>query len=149
MKTLLLTVGLALSYTASAQWKYEKIDNGFDDSYKIAYTETNNDGWLKLENDEGQIFFYISGGYTCSESLTVDLSFMVNGVYKKYTYSATTSESKKSVYFIDNLLTEDCLADFKSCTTLKVRVNDTACTTETYEFKMSGSTAALNFMVNK
>ena len=149
MKTLLLTVGLALSYTASAQWKYEKIDNGFDDAYKIAYTETNNDGWLKLENDEGQIFFYISGGYTCDDNLTVDLSFLVNGVYKKYTCNATTSESRKSVYFINDLLNADCLADFKACTILKVRVNDTACASETYEFKMSGSTSALNFLINK
>jgi len=149
MKTLLMTVGLALSYTASAQWTYKNIDNGFDDPYRIAYTEDNNGAWLKLENVDGEIFFYISGGYTCDEYLIVDLSFMVNGAYKKYTCSSRTSESKKTVYFIDNLLTADCLADFKSCTTLKIRVNDVTCGSDTYEFKMSGSTAALNFIVNK
>jgi hypothetical protein len=146
MKTILLTLGLVLSYTASAQWTYKTIDNGFDDPYKIAYTAEDDGSWLKLENIDGEISFYIGGGYTCDENLTVDLSFMVNGVYKKYSYDASTSSDKDNVFFIENLLNANCLADFKACSSVKVRVNDTTCDTETYEFKMSGSTAALNFI---
>jgi hypothetical protein len=71
---------------------------------------------------------------------------MVNGVYKKYSYDASTSSDKDNVFFIENLLNANCLADFKACSSVKVRVNDTTCDTETYEFKMSGSTAALNFI---
>jgi hypothetical protein len=149
MKTILFTLGLVLSYTASAQWTYKTIDNGFDDPYKIAYTAEDDGSWLKLENIDGEISFYIGGGYTCDENLTVDLSFMVNGVYKKYSYDARTSSNKDNVFFIENLLNAICLADFKACSSVKVRVNDTTCDTETYEFKMSGSTAAFNFMVNE
>ena len=149
MKTLLLILGLVLSYTASAQWTYKTMDNGFDEPYKIAYTAINAGSWLKLENVKGEVSFYISGGYTCEDNVIVDISFMVNGAYKKYTYYAETSSDKTDVFIIDNLLIEDCLADFKSCTTLKLRINDATCGEETYEFKMSGSTAALNFVNNK
>ena len=145
-KTVLLILGLSLSYTASAQWTYENVNNGFDDPYKIAYTKENNGSWLKLENVGGDISFYIAGGYTCEDNVTVDISFMVNGVYKKYTYAATTSEDKTDVFIIDNILIEDCLSDFKACTALKLRVNDTTCGSDSFDFKMSGSTAALNFV---
>ena len=84
MKTLLLLIGLALSYTASAQWTYETVNNGFDEPYRIAYTAENEGSWLKLENVKGEISFYIAGGYTCEDYVIVDISFLVNGVYKKY-----------------------------------------------------------------
>ena len=146
MKTLLLLIGLALSYTASAQWTYKTIDNGFDPPYIIAYTVENKGSWLKLENTGDGVFFYISGGYTCDDELTVDLSFMVNGAYKKYTFNAATSSDRETVFFIDNLLAETCLDDFKACSSIKLRVNDTTCDSGIYEFKMTGSTAALNFV---
>ena len=148
MKTLLLVVGLALSYTASAQWVSKNVDNGFDEPYHIAYTE-NKGSYLKLENSDGEIFVYIGGGYTCDDRLTVDASFLVKGVYVKYTFNAITSDDRKNVFFIANLLTETCLADFKACTSVKIRVNDEVCSSEIYEFNMSGSTSALNFMINK
>ena len=146
MKTLLLILGLALSYTASAQWKYETVNNGLDEPYRIAYTAENDGSWLKLENVKGEVSFYIAGGYTCEDYVTVDVSFLVNGVYKKYTFNAVTSGDGDVVFFMDNLLIADCLVDFKACTSLKLRVNDTSCGADTFEFKMSGSTAALNFI---
>jgi hypothetical protein len=146
MKTLLLILGLALSYTASAQWTYETVNNGLDEPYRIAYTAENDGSWLKLENVKGEVCFYISGGYTCEDYITVDVSFLVSGVYKKYTFNAVTSGDGANVFFMDNLLIADCLADFKACTSLKLRVNDTSCGADTFEFKMSGSTVALNFV---
>lgn len=145
MKTLLMTIGLVLSYTASAQWVSKTVDNGLDDPYKIAYTESGG-RFLKLENIDGKILFYLDGGYTCEERVNVDLSFMVKGEYKKYSFYAVTSEDSKAVFMMTNLLTQDCLEDFKASTTVKMRVNDVTCGAEIYEFKMSGSTAALNFM---
>ena len=41
------------------------------------------------------------------------------------------------------------IEDFKSCSTLKLRVNDSVCGTETYSFNMAGSTSAINFITNK
>ena len=48
MKTLLITIGLALSYTASAQWIYKTVDNGFDAPYKIAHTNDYQNQFLNL-----------------------------------------------------------------------------------------------------
>jgi len=47
MKNLLVVVGLALSYTANAQWVTRTVNNDFDDPYRIAYTQ-DNDMFLKL-----------------------------------------------------------------------------------------------------
>lgn len=149
MKTLFLIIGLALSYTVSAQWRYETVNNGLDEPYRIAYTAYNDGSWLKLENVKGEICFYISGAYTCEDYVTVDISFLVNGVYKKYIFDAVTSADGTDVFIIDNLLIADCLADFKACTSLKLRINDTSCGADIFQFKMSGSTAALNYVINK
>lgn len=147
MKTLLLIIGLVLSYTASAQWTYENINNGLDDPYKIAYTKIDDSQWLKLENYKNEVVFYIGGVYVCDETVNVDISFLVNGVYQKYNIKdCYISESNETVFFVDNLATHEMLSSFKSASLVKVRLNDITCGEETYEFKMSGSTAAYNFI---
>jgi hypothetical protein len=60
-----------------------------------------------------------------------------------------TSADGADVFIIDNLLIADCLADFKACNILKLRINDVTCGIDSFEFKMSGSTAALNYVINK
>jgi hypothetical protein len=69
MKKLIVTVGLMLvGFNSSAQWTYQVVDNGFDEKYRIAYTETNNNGFLKLENVDGDVLFYLRGGYFCDDN---------------------------------------------------------------------------------
>ena len=148
MKNLLVVVGLALSYTANAQWVTRTVNNDFDDPYRIAFTE-NNDMLLKLENVNGKVWVYVANGYTCDDNLTVDASFIVNGVAKKYTFNAFTSDDRENVFFIGDLVNEDCLVDFKACTSIKIRINDTTCHTEIYQFNMSGSSSALKFVSNQ
>ena len=143
-----MTIGLALSYTASAQWVTKKVDNGFDTPYKIAYTNVAKNQWLKLENYNNEISFYIGGVYICDDIVNVDMSFLVNGVYQKYNIiDCYVSDDNETLFFIDNLTTHEILSSFKSASSLKVRINDTTCESETYEFKMSGSTTAYNFVV--
>ncbi len=148
MKNLLVVVGLALSYTANAQWVTRTVNNDFDDPYRIAYTQRD-DMFLKLENVDGEVWLYVANGYTCDDELTVDASFIVNGVAKKYTFNASTSTNRENVFFIVDLINENCLIDFKACTSVKIRVNDTTCDDEIYQFNMSGSTAAVKFILNQ
>ena len=148
MKNLLVVVGLALSYTANAQWVTRTVNNDFDDPYRIAYTQ-DNDMFLKLENVDGEVWVYVANGYTCDDDLTVDISFIVNGVAKKYAFSAFTSTNRESVFFINDLASQNCLVDFKECTSVKIRINDTTCGSEIYQFNMSGSTSALKFIINE
>ena len=149
MKKLLVLVSVSLfSFSALSQWVVTKIDNGFDTPYKIAYTEDGQSEFLKLENYKG-IAFYIGGIYVCDESVTVDISFLVNGEYQKYTTVGKVSENHKTLFMVDDLNSDlEFLADFKAASSVRIRVNDTTCDTEVYEFKMTGSTAAYNAISN-
>lgn len=149
MKKIFIIIGLMFSLNLNAQWTKKTVENDFDEPYKICYTETNNDGWLKLENIDGVISFYIKGGYYCEENPQVDLAFIVNGISKKYIIDGNTSSSNEIVWLIDDLVKNDVFEDFKNCSVLKIRINDSICESEIYSFNMSGSTSAINFMLNK
>lgn len=149
MKKLLVLVSVSLfSFSALSQWVVKKIDNGFDTPYKIAYTEDGQNAFLKLENYKG-IAFYIGGVYVCDESPTVDISFLVKGEYQKYTTTGNISENHKTVFMVDDINSDTkFLADFKSASSVRIRINDTTCDSEIYEFKMTGSTAAYDYISN-
>lgn len=139
-----------LSLNATAQWTNKSVNNDFDAPYRICYTSLKQDEYLKLENVDGEIYFYMKGGYYCDETPTIDLAFIINGVAKNFSVDGSISSDKETVYIIDNLLENtDILLAFKTCSTLKIRVNDSVCGTETYSFSMNGSTSAINFISNK
>ena len=151
MKKLLLALATVTLFTTTSfsQWVSKKIDNGFDNPYYIAYTQDGQNAFLKLENYKG-IAFYMGGVYICDESVSVDISFLVNGEYQKYTATGNVSENRKTVFMIDDLNSDpEFLADFKAASVVRIRVNDTTCDTEIYEFKMTGSTAAFNTVTNQ
>jgi len=149
MKKLMISIALMLNLNVNAQWMNKNINNGFDDPYRICYTAENNGSVLKLENVDGTIFFYLSGGYTCDENPTVDLSFLINGSYVKYSEPMEVSEDRTIIWIVDNLIESDILNDFKLCSILKIRVNDIACSSEVFTFNMAGSTSALKFISEK
>ena len=149
MKKLLMSIGVLLCLNANAQWTNKTINNGFDDPYRICYTATNNLGYLKLENVDGQIYFYLNGKYCCDDSPVVNLSFIVNGVTVKYYCTANVGDNKDVVWILEDFLNSAVVESFKNCSTLNIRVNDTVCNEEIYSFNMSGSTAALNFIIGK
>lgn len=151
MKKLLLGLVCTTMFTVNSfsQWKTDKIDNGFDAPYTIAFTEDGQTAYLKLENYNG-IAFYIGGIYTCDELVIVDISFLVNGVYEKYYKTATVSDNHKIVFMVDDVSADaEFLADFKAASSVRIRINDTTCDTEIYNFKMSGSTAAYNAVLKQ
>lgn len=149
MKKLLMIAGVMLCLNANAQWTNKTINNGFDEPYRICHTATNNLGFLKLENVDGQIYFYLDGKYCCDDSPVVNLSFIVNGVTVKYYCTANVGNNKDVVWILEDFLNSTVVESFKNCSTLNIRVNDTVCAEEIYSFNMSGSTAALNFIINK
>lgn len=149
MKKLLMSIGVLLCLNANAQWTNKTINNGFDDPYRICYTATNNLGYLKLENVDGQIYFYLNGKYCCDDSPVVNLSFIVNGVTVKYYCTANVGDNKDVVWILEDFLNSAVVESFKNCSTLNIRVNDTVCNEEIYSFNMSGSTSALNFIIGK
>lgn len=149
MKKLIISVGVMLSFGLNAQWINKNVNNGFDDPYRICYTAENNGAVLKLENVDGIIVFYLNGGYYCDDLLSVDFSFIVNGVTKKYSGLKSKSEDNTIVWLVDDLVADEMYLDFKSCSTLKLRITDNICETEIFSFSMAGSTSAINFILNK
>ena len=149
MKKLMISIALMLNLNVNAQWVNKNINNGFDDPYRICYTAENNGSVLKLENVDGTIFFYLLGGYTCDENPTVDLSFLVNGSYVKYSEPMEVSEDRTIIWIVNDLMESTILNDFKLCSILKIRVNDIACSSEVFTFNMAGSTSALKFISEK
>lgn len=148
MKNTLLTLGLgfALNFTASAQWTYKTVNDDFEGSFKVAYTETVNNAWLKLQLSDGDVAFYIEGGYYCGERPLVDLVFLVNGEPKKYTVTCFTS-SDKNIVFLDLYLNKsDILDSFKNASKLKITINQEVCTDDIYIFDMKNSSSAFNYM---
>ena len=137
-----LTVG-----TLNAQWTYKTIDNGFDEPYKIAYTELNNDGYANLENVNGKVVLYIAGSYYCDEQPSVDVVFFVDGVNKKYIFKGSKSNDSKTVFITWDLASDpDATNDFKKASLLKVRINESYCDSESYLFMMSSSKDAFEFI---
>ena len=150
MKTLLMTMGLALSYTASGQWTNKTVDDGIDPTYKIAYTDNSKTQWLKLENYNKNISFYMSGFFVCEKVVDVDISFLVDGAYQKYELlECDVTEDHETVFFVKNLKTSEMLSSFKSASSVKIRINDKTCGAGTYEFNMTGGTAAFDFVVKQ
>jgi hypothetical protein len=150
MKNLLIIIAL-MATTAKAQWVTKNVDNGIDEPYHIAYCMSSSDGGiLKLEENYGEIAFYIAGRYFCSDNPIVDIGIRVNGETHRYHIVGRKSRDNKSVFLIDNLLEDeraDFLQDFKNASSLVMRVNEEHCTDEYYTFVMAGSTKAFNFML--
>lgn len=86
MKKLLMSVGVLLCLNANAQWVNKSVKNDFDEPYRICYTESSNSNYLKLENVDGEISFYMQGGYYCDENPLIDLAFIVKGVSKNIVF---------------------------------------------------------------
>ena len=146
MKRLLLLVML-VPMMVSAQWSYETVDNGFDEAYKIAYTKRTDGSFLKLENVDGEIVMYVQGIYFCEDDDTeVDISYKVNGAWEKYTGVGLVSNDQTTVFIEPNLLVSKMLEDFKAATTAKIRIRQSYCNEQIFEYNMTGSTKALNFM---
>jgi hypothetical protein len=147
-KVINLLLAILITGCVSAQWTYKVSDNGFDEPYKIAYTEINNNALLKMENVDSSVVLYVQGGYYCDEKPSVDVVFVVNGVDKKYKFTGNKSEDN-SVIFISWYfeLYTDAVADFKAASSVRIRINESYCTTEIYTFKMTSSKAAYDFMI--
>lgn len=147
-----IVIGIMFILTSSsfnAQWSYQTVNNGFDTPYKIANSSRNNNAILKLENVYGDIAFYLQGGYFCDEEPTVEMIFIVNGENKKYYLTSTKSPDNTCLFLIDDLVESNVFADFKACSSMKLRVNESYCENEVYTFNMSKSTTAFNYVLNQ
>jgi len=100
----------------------------------------------QLYEKQLQISFYLSGGYHCDDEIPVDISFLVAGQYVKFSVNGVKSSDSETVFLLDDLNTSEMKDAFLKASSVKLRFNESHCQSDYYEFKMSGSTAALNFV---
>ena len=147
MKKMILTVATILTVgLVSAQWTKKTVDNGLDAPYKISYTAINNGAFLKMEGDTSGVAFYVSGGYYCEDSPLVNISFLVNNEWIKHSVWGNRSSNNKTVFFTFDLDNEPFFKDFLNASSVKIRINESYCDNEIYQFNMTGSTSAFNFL---
>lgn len=137
------------------QWTYKTINSEFDGSFKKAYTQTNNGGYLMMEvskptyNDTIKVnrpFLALAGSYFCDDYTYIDFVLVVNGVNKRYELEGTKSSDSRIYYFDESIWQDEFIKDFKSASKCSIRVNQDYCTDDYYQFVFSGSTAAYNFI---
>jgi len=148
MKKVFMMIAIIICFVSVSfgQWNYKNVDNGLDEPYKISYVSGTNRGYLKLQNDGCVTELVLFGSYFCDDFPTVDISFLVNGEYKKMNLTGSKSTDSKAIFIKGFFVSNENVNIFKSSTSVKIRVNESHCESEIYEFTMSGSTAALNFM---
>ena len=156
LKVMMMTLMMCLVTMVSfGQWTYKTVNSEFDDSFKKAYTQTNNSGYLMMEvgeatyNDTIKInrpFLALDGSYFCDDYAYIDFVLVVNGVNKKYELRGTKSNDSRIYYFDESIWTDDFIKDFKAASNCSIRVNQEYCQDDYYRFVFSGSTAAYNFI---
>ncbi len=150
MKKMILTVAtIMITGLSMAQWNEKSINNGLDEPYKICYTAENNRAVLKMEHSDSTTALYLTGGYHCDREPKLDVSFLVNNEWVRYKETGFRSNDSKTIVFTFNLKNEEYFNSFLNSSSVKIRVNESYCTSEIYEFVMTGSTAAYNFIKTK
>ncbi len=152
MKNKIILIGLImLTSVSKAQWVTKTVDNKLDAPYKISYcSDALDKAFIKLEVVGEQLSFYLGGSYFCDDMITVDVALVVNGEPKRYSIEGIKSSNSKVLFLIDDLLASEqaeFFKDFKACSSAVIRVNESHCTSDMFKFNMSGSTKAVNFML--
>ena len=138
-----LTVG-----TLNAQWTYKIANNGFDTPYKIAYTPTSNGAEAYMFVIDSAVVLEVSGGYYCDDKPSIDVVLVVNGVDKKFEFEGYKGGTSDVVYITWDMASEpEFLNAFKLASTMKIRINESYCSTEVYTYKMTNSKAAFDYMI--
>jgi hypothetical protein len=148
MKTKFTILAVLISMIGYSQWTFKTIKSDFDGTFKKAFTETNNSGYLFLEEgfNKESIFFGLRGSYFCEESTHIDIVFKINGQNKKYQLTGSKSSDSTMYFFSDEEeLTEEFWNDFKIASSCIIRVNQEYCRDDYYSFSMKGSNLALSF----
>lgn len=143
----IILLSLLTANLSFGQWVNKTVNNDFDDAYRISYNRSTDGSLLKLEDVDGELAFYIQNAYTCTDMPLVDIVFIFSdGTKEVLQVIGATSEDRQTVFLSADLLREDFINSFKRASRIKLRINDVYCDTFIYEFSMSGSSNAVNFM---
>ena len=148
-KVINLVLAVLITGCINAQWSYKLYNNGFDEPYKMAITPENNGAYSYMLNVDSAVVLAIGGGYYCDEYPTIDVVLVVNGLDNKFEFTGYKGGTSDVVYITwDMLDNPEFVTAFKAASQMKVRINETICTSEIYSYKMTSSRAAFDY-INK
>ena len=151
VKLMMMTLMMCLmTSVVFGQWTCLTIGSEFDGTFKKAYTETNNRGYLMMEEGDSAYnspFLSLWGSYFCDDYTYIDFVLVVNGVNKKYKLAGKSFDGRM-YWFDESIWTDEFIKDFKSASKCSIRVNQDYCTDDYYQFDFSGSAEAYDF-INK
>jgi hypothetical protein len=146
-KVINLVLAVLITGCVNAQWSYEVINNGFDEPYRIATTPVNNDAYAYMLNLDSAVVLAVIGGYYCDDYPTVDVVLTVSEVNKKFQFNSYKSKSSDIIYITwDMGENPEFVNDFKRASNMKIRINESYCTSEIYTYKMTSSKAAYDYI---
>ena len=152
MKKLILSVSTTLLITSSvfSQWIQKSVGEG-SEKYKIAYCDSKEtpNVYCKLEKANGEMLFYLSGGYFCEDEIDVTLDFLIGTKWEQFEFKALKSTTSKTLFIIENITASSCFESFKKCSTLLIGIKDFTCGAEFYTFSMTNSTKSYDFVNNQ
>lgn len=155
MKFIITTLLICITHLSFGQWTYRTINSEFDGTFKKAYTNINNRGFLLMEvgestyNDTIEIkrpFLALQGSYFCDEITTIDFVLIINGVNKKYELLGKKSNDSQFYYFDESIWTDEFINDFNAASKCSIRVNQNYCRDDYYIFNFAGSKKAYNYI---
>lgn len=150
MRNLAILAVMLFGMNATAQWKTIDVnDNPFEDPYKvaIAYSNSSNSDYLKLEESDGKIYLFLGTGFVCDDYISVDLSFKIDGEWVRQSLSSCMVVKSKIVVFSMDLDADTELLDnLLKCTEVAARTNESHCDSDTFVFSGIGFSNALKEM---
>lgn len=153
MKNLIAIISiLMISNLSLAQWSAKYVNNGFDDPYYIGVCYSKEDArtLIKLEENDGEVLFYVQGSYFCNNVELVEISLTVGGENKRYAIDHVYISKDQNAIFIDpDIMNSEMIYDFKKATTLRMRITYEYCPTDVYSFSMAGSSTCLAKIYNQ
>jgi hypothetical protein len=147
-----------VSEITDAVWTIKDVKVYFDTTFKFKYSPEYPDGkmdtiiserreneyeWSQVEN----ITLYLIGGFHCDDRPQVEIVFVVGGEFKKHVIRGRTFNDNRGMQLVDDVMGDlEFLDHFKQATLMKIRINEDYCEDSYYEFKMIGSSSAINFL---
>jgi len=137
---------VVLGFNASAQWVVKVVnDDPFEPAYTICYNTETTKGTalLKMEESDGKILFYTSGGYICDERVSVTMSFKINGEWERVDLRSCMVIKSKLCILSQNLANEDWVEKVRTAEQIAIMINESHCDSERFMFNNEDANDAL------
>ena len=148
LKKLVLGAMLLWSTISFSQWNYDYVVDALGGDYKIAYARDTEDSraFLKLEVYQSNVIMYIQADEICGKSVLVSAIFVTPQFNREITFIGLVTPDETIIYLERDMKTSSFLNLFKQSTEVVIKVTTDECVDRYFQFFMSGSTAAYNFM---